>query len=150
MAWRAPDRKEVAERLGGQKVGRGAECPGGHREPQKTPERPGGRRLTRRALGDQKGAEVRVARKAPSRSDCADQSGAGVAGCAGRAAGCVERLGAQGRCCVESSVSDLHSMTNLASSWLKESKERVDVAPLCRFQDALLFSLSGAQFWGRL
>ena len=70
----------------------------------------GGRQTARKAQGDQKDAEFRVARKAPSNWGCADQSGASVAEWAGlpvhQLVGRAHRsaygavLDAQGRCCV--------------------------------------------------
>ena len=53
VTWRRPSRKEIAEQLVGQQVARGAECPGGHREPRGHL-RGRGRQATRRAQGDQK------------------------------------------------------------------------------------------------
>ena len=112
VAWRRPSPKEVAEQLGGQQVTRGRRvsrrAPGAKRTSEG--QRGEGRQTARKAQGDQKDAEFRVARKAPSSLGCADQSGASVAEWAGLPAhhlvgrahcsayGAV--LDAQGRCCV--------------------------------------------------
>ena len=129
----------------------GAECPGGHREPRGHL-RGRGRQAARRAQGDQKDAEFRVARKAPSSLGCADQSGAGVAEWAGlpahqlvgraRCSACGAVLDAQGRCCVKSSVTGLHSITNQAS-FVAKREERTLRCSTNRFQDALLCNRSG-------
>ena len=67
--------KEVAEELGGQQVARGRRVSKRAPAVKRTPEGPGGRQAGRRAQGDQKDAELRVARKTSSSLDWADLSG---------------------------------------------------------------------------
>ena len=84
MAWRVPSRKEAAEQLGGQQVARGhrvsRRAPGAKR----TLEGTGRRQAARDAQGDQKGAELRVSRKAqvawiaPTSQERASPSGQGA------------------------------------------------------------------------
>ena len=74
VAWKTPSRKKVAKQLGGQQVTRGRRVPRRVPGVKKTPEGPEGRQSARRAQGDQKGAKLRVAKKAPSSLDCAGQS----------------------------------------------------------------------------
>ena len=124
VAWRRPSRKEVAEQLGGQQVARGRRASRMAPGAKRTPEGPG-RQAARRAHGDQKDAEFRVARKVSSSLGCTDQSGAGVAEWAGlpalqlvgreRCSACGAVLDSHGCCCVRNSVTGLHSITNQAS-----------------------------------
>ena len=65
-------RKSFAEQMGRQQVVRGRRVQEDTGSQENT-------RWDRRAQDNQKGAELRVARKAPSSLDFADQSGAGVA-----------------------------------------------------------------------
>ena len=74
MAWKTPSRNKVAEQLGGQQVTRGRRVPPRVPGAKRRAEGPGERQAARRMQGDQNGAKLRVAKKAPSSLDCARQS----------------------------------------------------------------------------
>ena len=95
-----------------------------------------------------KGAELRMARKAPISLDCADQSGAGVAQWAGCPAACV------GRCwiCRGAAAWKVARFIVILQirplSWLKETKERF--CPLLVGSGRLAMQFSQERFWGSL
>ena len=80
---------------------------------KKTPEGPGGRQAARRVQGDQKGAKLRVAKKAPSSLDCAGQSERESPVGGARCSVCGAVLDTQGCSCVERRRSRLFCLLQL-------------------------------------
>ena len=102
---------------------------------------PRGRKVTRKAPSSEWSQRSKAAWSVPLSQERASPSGQG-------ALQRVWRLDTRGYCCVESSVSGCHSLTNQASFVVKRA-QRSFRCSTGRFRDALLCNLSGA-FQGSL